>query len=520
MGLTHRQTVSAVAHAVVTGSALALTLSLAGGCGNKPPADPFGVGIRALQKGRYAAAAKHLELAAQKQPDNPSVHCHLGIAYWKQGHFDLAAGAFKRAASFSKTDPRPFEFLGNTYMELGRWIEAKDAFSKAYERAPKSPRVLTELALVQVRTGSPEAAKTYLTLALGADPLYEPALFDLAVLNRDWLQNNEEARKYFLKYLDIETDHCRTREARRALKELSAPGARPDSRGTASSPAPISGVSPLASGTTDALLAPARAAIQSENYDEALMRLKEVVAKNPRNADALWELAQLYDKHLENPDLAARTYQDFLRLFPSDRRAPAAKQGLEKLAPARRSGGVSDAGGLPTLSPPPALHLRKAEKPDSRLAMNAFDRAQAYQKTSDWDRAIYHYKRAIENDTSFLDAYFNLGQVYRASGNLAGARDAFLCALQLKPDMTRAKCVLAMVYRDLRQKPQAISELNSTLKMDPNFADAHLLLGQIYQDDPANAELARKHFARYVELAPTGSGARPARDWLSLHAHR
>jgi Flp pilus assembly protein TadD len=85
--------------------------------------------------------------------------------------------------------------------------------------------------------------------------------------------------------------------------------------------------------TPDTLLAKAREAIRREALDEALELLKAAVRNNPRNPDALWELAVLYDRRLHSPEEAAKTYRKFKEAFPDDPRS-------RGIPPAARAGGA------------------------------------------------------------------------------------------------------------------------------------------------------------------------------------
>lgn len=397
-----------------------------GGAGGSP----FERGIAAMQRGDWAVASQALEAVVKDQPDHPSANCHLGIAYWKQGKLELAAESFKRAASLAPTDPQPLEYLGTVYMRMERWVEAGEALTAASRRAPKSARVYTELGMVQMSASGPDAARQYFQYALGLEPLYGPALYNMGVLNRDSYHDGAEATRYFQRFLDVGGPEDQVRDARRSIKALAVRGA---------------GAAEARSG----------------------------------------------------------------RAEPATERAGRAA--------------VSDS--PPTRVPPvpaiqPQMTFRKPAKPDTRQAVEAFDRGAGYQRASDWNRAIYHYTRAIEFDDTYLNAYYNLGLVYQAAKDRERARDCFLYALQLKPDMVTTRYNLALVLKDMGQEKAAVDELDAALQIDPNYADAHLVLGVIFQRRADKIADARRHFSRYLELAPNGAAAKDARRWLEYNRAR
>ena len=53
---------------------------------------------------------------------------------------------------------------------------------------------------------------------------------------------------------------------------------------------------------------------------------------------------------------------------------------------------------------------------NTHAAVQAYNRGTLYQQQEDWDRAIYYYTRAVENDDTFATAFFNLGAVYWSRG--------------------------------------------------------------------------------------------------------
>jgi tetratricopeptide (TPR) repeat protein len=117
--------------------------------------------------------------------------------------------------------------------------------------------------------------------------------------------------------------------------------------------------------------------------------LKQAVKKDAGNADALWELAVLYDRNLQLPDKAAQTYKRFKQLFPNDPRATdkavASKQPETKPV-------------QPPVPPPPP-----ARKMDARSAQEALTKGVQMYNAKDWDGAIASYKRALEFDNESAD---------------------------------------------------------------------------------------------------------------------
>ena len=88
-----------------------------------------------------------------------------------------------------------------------------------------------------------------------------------------------------------------------------------------------------------------------------------------------------------------------------------------------------------------------------------------------------------------------------------------LYTLALKPDMTRAAYILAILYMETKDNPKAIAQLERILKREPNNARTHYLIGLAYRTE-LNFDEARKHFERYLKLEPNEPPGREAREWL------
>lgn len=248
----------------------------------------------------------------------------------------------------------------------------------------------------------------------------------------------------------------------------------------------------------------ANAALAEGEYDIAASALKTAVALAPDNPDALWSLAELYEsEELDWPDRAMECYRQFEQLFPGDPRVLKARAKLFSPAAAPEGQPPAPQAGLSPASD--AMQRLQLKRPMQRLrseAMQAFNRGYSFQLQEDWDRAIYYYRHAIENDDTFLNAYFSLGVVYQLNGEPALAKDAYLAGLDQKPDWTDARYNLALLCMELRQYAEAEQQARKTLELDPGHAQSHYILGMIYERNPDRKALAYQHWQRFIELAP------------------
>jgi tetratricopeptide (TPR) repeat protein len=514
---------------IAAAAGMVLLVSLLAGCGREAPEVSLQTGMTRLLEGDYRGAAGRLERAARLLPDNATAHANLGIACWKLGQNRRAAAAFRKAAELNTNDARPLEFLGQVLMDMKKWDDARAALDEAARRTPPHARLFTEMAVVQLRAGKTEQGQALLKQAVLMDPGYPAALYNMAAVARDESKNNDEATRYFQKYLKVAGDDPHANVARRALGLSEKKGQKSEVRGQRSevrdqrSEAGIHGpdgivnsnktprtdtrARPRKPGPVDPLLAEARNAIEKQAYDEALVMLNEAIKKDPANPDALWELARFYEEHLDYQDNAAQMYRKFKQLFPDDPRSGVKSSGaapaVKKPAPAAppKSGGIlTDSGKAPSQA-------------DLEEAQEAFLEGLKYQKAQDWDQAIRSYKRALEHNRNFAEASYNLGLAYKDNGNRDMAKDALLYTVAIKPEMTRAGYMLAIVYMELKDNEKAIGQLERILKLEPDNARAHYLIGVAYRTE-LHFDKAKAHFERYIQLEPGEPPAREAREWL------
>lgn len=80
-----------------------------------------------------------------------------------------------------------------------------------------------------------------------------------------------------------------------------------------------------------ASMALAKLALEKGEYDTAIVSLKKADQIKPEDPEALWLLAELYDRNLCISNAAASAYTQFAARFPNDRRAPGALDRLKAM---------------------------------------------------------------------------------------------------------------------------------------------------------------------------------------------
>lgn len=251
------------------------------------------------------------------------------------------------------------------------------------------------------------------------------------------------------------------------------------------------------------LLADSAAAL--EQYDVALDALTRAVEAEPSDPSALWALANLYEQTGVRRR-AMEAYTRFRERFPRDPRAVQAAERVQELRP---TPAPEEAEPEPA---PPTLPRRNVQ-----AAREALQRGVTYQRRRDWDNALFYYARALHHNPELEPAHYNRGVIHMEQRDWAEARDAFKRSVELAPQKTTARYNLALAQYESGAPEEAVGQLDRVLRIDPNYAPAHLLLGIIYAQDETRHGRARRHYERFVALQPNDPNVSAVRAWLESH---
>ena len=118
------------------------------------------------------------------------------------------------------------------------------------------------------------------------------------------------------------------------------------------------------------------------------------------------------------------------------------------------------------------------------LAAAHTDMAIVYNQGGYLNEAVHHYRQAIEDDSSYVDAYTNLGKVYTDTEEFKKAADAYEKVLTLSPpedQLPRIHLNLGVSYMGMDRVDDAITEWKRAVDLSPDYMDAYMNLGTAYQ---------------------------------------
>ncbi|HXT24176.1 MAG TPA: FG-GAP-like repeat-containing protein [Candidatus Eisenbacteria bacterium] len=120
---------------------------------------------------------------------------------------------------------------------------------------------------------------------------------------------------------------------------------------------------------------------------------------------------------------------------------------------------------------------------------------------SRFDDAIRSFQRSLDQRPDYVTALLNLGNVYRRQGNMAESSRLLKRALELEPENSEANYSLGMLYARQNDLTQATASLRKSVALRPDYPDAINNLGVLYVRQGKNTE-AEQQFAACIRIAP------------------
>jgi tetratricopeptide (TPR) repeat protein len=194
-------------------------------------------GERCIQERKFDKALEQFQIAVRLLPNNAQAWNHLGLAYHGLGQFQQALNAYHRALTvdhklaaarfnlgcllLDENDPAAAREqlttftllqsasvegwlkLGAAQLRLGQPESAERSFKVALDLSPEQPEALNGLGIAQIQKRRPLDSLDYFNKALARHPDYGPALYNLAVLTQQNLNNKSLALQRYRQYLDL-----------------------------------------------------------------------------------------------------------------------------------------------------------------------------------------------------------------------------------------------------------------------------------------------------------------------------
>ena len=124
--------------------------------------------------------------------------------------------------------------------------------------------------------------------------------------------------------------------------------------------------------------------------------------------------------------------------------------------------------------------------------------ARIYSNNGDEDKALQELTTELELFPQDTQARVELGELLLKTGQVESALQHLTQAEKEAPGMPLVHYVLAKAYRDKALRAEAIKAAQKCVELDPDFADGHYLLGQLYLET-GQPDLARHEMELFQE---------------------
>lgn len=123
------------------------------------------------------------------------------------------------------------------------------------------------------------------------------------------------------------------------------------------------------------------------------------------------------------------------------------------------------------------------------------------------------YLRALELDSRFAEAHYNLGNLLLGANEPRAAEEHFRAAADLEPDLACAWYHLGQAQAELGHCAEAAASLARALNILPTCAEAHFRLALCLEELGRRLDAAR-HWLAFLRLDPQSDWAEIARNHL------
>jgi tetratricopeptide (TPR) repeat protein len=128
------------------------------------------------------------------------------------------------------------------------------------------------------------------------------------------------------------------------------------------------------------------------------------------------------------------------------------------------------------------------------------------------EKAQYQYKYVLQKDSLAFDAYLGLARIFSVLDNAAQSVFYIDKALGIDPNLAEAYFLKGMIYRADVQKTKrqeswdrAISSFQTAIEQDPDFYEAYIELGVMYEQ--VDSDLALQYYNSALDIYPESTEA-------------
>ena len=124
-----------------------------------------------------------------------------------------------------------------------------------------------------------------------------------------------------------------------------------------------------------------------------------------------------------------------------------------------------------------------------------------FKELGEYQKAIDCYEKSIEVQPSHTPSHNNLGLVFQELGEHQKAKSCYEKVIQINPNHVQAHNNFGVVFRELGENDKAKSCFEKAIEILPNYADAHSNLGSVFRELGEN-DKAKSCYEKAIEINP------------------
>jgi cellulose synthase operon protein C len=438
-----------------------------------------------LQLNSLLQAELLLNKAVAASPELMLARRMLVMTYLRSGQPAKALTTLNQGIAKGIIDPESDSVAGEVYLQNGDVKKAEEYFAKASKAAPKDNRKRTSLALTQMIAGNATTAFGELQEIAASDT---GVTADLALISAHLRRSEFDKALKAIEGLEKKQPDkplAANLQGRTLLAKKDAAAARKSFERAL---------------TIDANFFPAVASLASMDLadkkpEDAKKRFEALLARNPKNVQALLSLAELSVRTGGAKDETAKLLVKAIEANPTDAAPRLLLIDFQ----------------LKNSEPKQAMSTAQnavAALPDSPEILDALGRVQ--QAAGEQNQAITTFTKLAAMQPSSPGPYMLLAGAHMAAKNKDAAASSLRKALEIKPDLTDAQRGLILLSLEAKKVPEAVALAKTVQKQRPKEAVGYILEGDV------NA--SQKKWDEAAAVYRTGLDKAPAAE-LAIKLH-
>ena len=411
-------------------------------------------GALELQFNSLLQAEAYLSKALAAAPELDLARRLLVATYLRSGQGAKALATLQPGLSRDNVDPELLPLAGEVYLQNGDVKKAEEYFAKATKVDPKNAKSRTSLALTHFIGGQVESAMGELHDIAASDAGMTADMALISVhLRRQEIDQALQAIDALEKKQPDKPLAANLR-GRTLLAKKDTAGARKSfERALEIDPTFFPAVASLAA-----------LDLADKKPQDAKKRFEAVLAKNPKNGQALLALAELAARSGAATDEVAKLIGDAVNANPTD-----AAPRLLLVDFHLRNKELKQASS--------AAQNAVAALPDNPELLDALGRTQ--QASGEFNQAIATYNKLVALQPLSPQPFMRLADVQMAAKDKEGAARSLRKALEIKPNLAQAQRAAIMLDVDGKNIQSALTTARTMQSQEPKEAVGYVLEGDI-----------------------------------------